>query len=217
MTSTPANRDQKSHKAPAAEAPSFSERFMAWWEGYDLKRPARRATGDEGAAGGEATPAAGPGLDRQGRPLWSATRLDVAEKLWGEGFVSPGSEDYLPTLVKPLGLNPAMSVLDLGAGLGGTTRLMAKQFGAWVSAILRGRSDATLRDAIDGLIEDADEDDDSLSGYERALIANVLKLRDRTVVDAMVPRADIVAADGGIERPGLLAIFARDAHSRLPV
>ena len=33
---------------------------------------------------------------------------------------------------------------------------LPKQFGAWFSAMLRGRGDTTLRDAIEGLIEDAD-------------------------------------------------------------
>jgi len=145
MTSKAANRDQKSHSgAPAGDAPaareasgpSFSQRFKAWWEGYELK-PAPRPAEVTAAAPASAEPGTpgAPGCDRHGRPLWHATRLEVAEKLWGEGFIGPGREDYLPTLVKPLGLNPAMSVLDLGAGLGGTTRLMAGKFGAWVTGL----------------------------------------------------------------------------------
>ena len=76
----------------------------------------------EPAAAAPAAPAAPrpamPGVNsRFGKPLWSATRIGVVEKIWGDGFTSPGGDDYIPELVKPLGLNPAMSVLDLAAGL----------------------------------------------------------------------------------------------------
>ena len=59
----------------------------------------------------------------------------MVEKLWGEGFTTPGGDDYIPQLVKPLGLNPAMSVLDLAAGLGGAGRKMAAQYGCWVTGM----------------------------------------------------------------------------------
>lgn len=112
---------------------------MAWWEGYDLSSLARKTTDTEGT-GADTRPksTAEPpkaGLNRHGKPLWTATRIEVSEQIWGKGFISPGGDDYVPYLVKPLGLNPAMSVVDLSAGLGGTTRAMAKQFGAWVTGL----------------------------------------------------------------------------------
>lgn len=116
----------------------LKERFIAWWEGYDLaamlERARARAKGRRKSGGDE--PAGDPRhANRKGKPLWTATRIEVAEKIWGEGFATPGGTDHIPTLVKPLGLNPAMSVLDLGAGLGGSTRTMAKQYGAWVTGL----------------------------------------------------------------------------------
>lgn len=123
----------------AVEAPrmSIKTRLHAWWEGYDLSG-LKRKKGDAGPA--EAAPKAapvaqGPGLNRWGKPLWTATRIEVAEKLWGEGFNTPGGSDHIPYLVKPLGLNPAMSVLDLSAGLGGTSRTMAGKYGCWVTGL----------------------------------------------------------------------------------
>lgn len=128
---------------PADEASlTFRQRFIAWWEGYDLSGMRRRARDDAAAGAGTATgpdgkPAAAGGRarNRSGKPLWTATRIQVAEKIWGEGFSTPGGLEHISTLIKPLGLNPAMSVLDIGAGLGGSTRTMAQQYGAWVTGL----------------------------------------------------------------------------------
>lgn len=123
---------------------SLKQRFLAWWEGYDLSALLHRhgGGGEESGAHMAAHQTAGPGrglgakhLNRSGKPLWSATRIEVAEKIWGVGFCTPGSTEFVPTLVKPLGLNPAMSVLDIGAGLGGAGRTMAQQYGAWVTGL----------------------------------------------------------------------------------
>ncbi|CAK0768234.1 SAM-dependent methyltransferase [uncultured Gammaproteobacteria bacterium] len=129
---------------------SLGTRLMAWWEGYDLSGiKIHKKKGEEdgrdnaqhGSSGGHGSgdeAASGvpqPGMNRFNKPLWSATRIEVVEKLWGTGFVTPGGVDFVPELVRPLGLNPAMTVLDLSAGLGGTTRTMAGQFGAWVTGL----------------------------------------------------------------------------------
>ncbi|HEV7370144.1 hemolysin family protein [Arenibaculum sp.] len=87
----------------------------------------------------------------------------------------------------------------------------------WLRGILGGRSDTTLRDTIEELIEERRETEGSIAADERVLLANILKLRDTTVVDAMVPRADIVAVDAAITLPDLIEKMASEAHSRLPV
>ena len=56
----------------------------------------------------------------------------------------------------------------------------------------------TLRDVIEEYIEEtANEDKElpSVAQHEKSLITNVLKLREKTVVDVMIPRADIAAID----------------------
>jgi cyclopropane fatty-acyl-phospholipid synthase-like methyltransferase len=120
---------------------TLKDRLVAWWEGYDLSALKRRKRSGD-AEGGDGTAAAGgkpgarsDGTNRWGKPLWTANRIEVVEKLWGPGFTTPGGSDHVPYLVLPLGLNPAMSVLDLGAGLGGTTRTMAGKFGCWVAGL----------------------------------------------------------------------------------
>ena len=52
---------------------------------------------------------------------------------------------------------------------------------------------------------------------ERAMLANILKLREVRVDDIMVPRADIDAVDINIPLAELLLSFRKSGHSRMPV
>ena len=90
-------------------------------------------------------------------------------------------------------------------------------FKGWLRSVLRGRADSTLRDTIEELIEEQDDEEGSMGAGERALLANILNLRDRSVVDVMVPRADIIAVDVDTPLPALIHRMAEEAHSRLPV
>lgn len=119
--------------SPPSKKPGLRSRFHAWWEGYDAKAPEEGAAAPAEAA--PPPPVAGPGLDRHGKPLWSADRVQVAETLWGKGFTTPGGEEHALYLVRPLGLNPAMSVLEVGAGLGGFCRAVATKFGCWTTGL----------------------------------------------------------------------------------
>ena len=52
-----------------------------------------------------------------------------AQRLWGEGFLSPGGSGEVATLVKGTGLE-GKTVLDIGCGLGGVDLLLVKEHGA---------------------------------------------------------------------------------------
>ena len=56
-----------------------------------------------------------------------------------------------------------------------------------------------------------------LDRQERALIANVLRLRETTADDVMVPRADIVAMRVDVTLEQALQQIRAEGHSRLPV
>jgi magnesium and cobalt transporter len=56
-----------------------------------------------------------------------------------------------------------------------------------------------------------------LDRQERALIANVLRLRGTTADDVMVPRADIVAMEADVTLEQAIDQMRREGHSRLPV
>lgn len=100
---------------------------------------------------------------------------------------------------------------------GGLSRLIDRML-----RLLRARDDNGLRESLEALIEqraeEAGEDaPPALDPHERALIANVLKLRGVTADDAMVPRADIVAVPETMTLEALVALIKREGHSRLPV
>ncbi|MEX2647645.1 MAG: methyltransferase domain-containing protein [Alphaproteobacteria bacterium] len=63
------------------------------------------------------------------------------QTLWGPGFVTPGGEDYVIASIKSLALTAAVNLLELEPGLGGSTRVIAKEAGCWVTGF---ESDAEL-------------------------------------------------------------------------
>lgn len=74
---------------------------------------------------------------------WSADRVQIIESLWGEGHALPGGEEYLDSLSSPLGINPDMSVLDLGAGLGDMARFLAERYKTYVTGMEQDNALAT--------------------------------------------------------------------------
>ena len=89
---------------------------------------------------------------------------------------------------------------------------------------LRGRHrDGNVRDSIAELVQQSADDSHhngtapELDRQERALIANVLRLRGMTADDVMIPRADIVAIPVDVTLEQALDQIRREGHSRLPV
>lgn len=119
---------QAADKGAGAAGHSFGEKLHAWWEGYEL--PAKTTEAQPAAPA-----AAAPAADAPAADQWSKSRIKVAELIWGDGFNFPGSTDHVVELVKPFGLNKEKSLLDLGCGLGGGTRAIAKEFGAYVEGM----------------------------------------------------------------------------------
>jgi cyclopropane fatty-acyl-phospholipid synthase-like methyltransferase len=76
-------------------------------------------------------------------------RLTVLQWLHGPGFLIPGDATYVLEIVKPFHLSPAMTMLDMAAGLGGPARAIAESFNTYVtgyerdSALARRASDET--------------------------------------------------------------------------
>lgn len=121
---------------------------------------------------------------------------------------APGAEKDSGSATKDISLkNHASLTHDERRGLVG-----------WIKSNFKQKNDYTLRETIEEFIEDSDADEDNpASLHEKTLIANVLKLRDTPVVDAMIPRADIVAIDSSLEQQDLLGQLADIQYSRLPV
>lgn len=123
---------------PAGKAKiPFWVRLKAWWEGYDLAlRKKQQIPVDTGDLTQDAV--------RYEQPEATSKRLEVMQQLWGKGLSGPGDDDYILKLVKPFGLDPAFTVIDVGAGLGGATRLISEKFDIWITGL---ESDREIADA----------------------------------------------------------------------
>jgi len=80
----------------------------------------------------------------------------------------------------------------------------------------------TVRDVIEELIEERIEESsegggDLIDSHERLLLANVLRLRDVSAADIMVPRVDIVALEADKSLIDALRFLIKEGHSRVPV
>ena len=84
--------------------------------------------------------------------------------------------------------------------------------------VRRPRNGESLRETIDEMIEEPPPDGpDPLGAQERMLIGNILKGHDRSAVDVMVPRVDIVALDAETPFPDVVHYMIEQGHSRVPV
>jgi len=100
-------------------------RVRAWWYGIDFRDLTPPPVIEE-APVVETTAEEAP-LDR----------LSLLQQIWGPGFLMPGGTDQIMTLVKPFGVNPAMSLLDLTAGLGGASRHVSATFDVYITGMER--------------------------------------------------------------------------------
>jgi len=90
----------------------------------------------------------------------------------------------------------------------------------WLRSLRRGRNgESSLRHAIEELIEESEGESEEavISRDESSLLLNILKLRDLTAYDIMVPRADIVAVPNSVTLEELVRTFVEEGHSRYPV
>jgi magnesium and cobalt transporter len=84
-------------------------------------------------------------------------------------------------------------------------------------------SEHSVRASIAELVQEAAQEPQlpgqvpELDRQERALIANVLRLRGTTADDVMVPRADIVAMRVDVTLDEAIEQLRREGHSRMPV
>jgi magnesium and cobalt transporter len=105
---------------------------------------------------------------------------------------------------------------------------MSGQRGSWFGRVWqlvagRRQGEHSLRDSIAELVQEAADaqqnpgEQPELDRHERLLIANVLRLRETTADDVMVPRADIVAIRSDVTLQQAIELIRVDGHSRLPV
>lgn len=94
-------------------------------------------------------------------------------------------------------------------------------FHKWKGRLL-GEPEASLRDQIEDVIDEAEEEGEvsepgDLSEVERDMLRNLLHFGERTAGDVAVPRGEIIAAPDSISFAELVKALAESGHSRLPV
>ena len=88
----------------------------------------------------------------------------------------------------------------------------------YLQRLIRPRNgDNTVRGALEELIEEYPDAETPIDDEQRVLLENILNLRDRTIADVMVPRADIVAINVDAKLDEIIALINEEAHSRVPV
>ena len=87
----------------------------------------------------------------------------------------------------------------------------------WARLVVRHNLEDPVREAIEDLIEDSENNATPLEIEERNLLSNILRLNDKAVSDVMVPRANISAVDVNASFDNLIELINREAHSRVPI
>jgi len=100
-----------------------------------------------------------------------------------------------------------------GAGPAGAPIPLVKR----ILSALGLRNGSTIRDDLEDALADHRGDAASFSPGERAMLNNILRLRELRVEDVMVPRAEIEAIDIHTSLAELLTLFEKSGHSRMPV
>lgn len=202
-------------------------RLIAWWEGVDTDALARsrgikrwkRKTVVRAAA-------AEPAKERTEEPTPPLTRVELLQKLWGDGFSLPGGADFALRVAAPARLTKGDFCLDLAPGLGGGMRAAAQATGAQLTGIESDRELAQAAAALSqaaGMSETANirpaelgglgDDDFGPAGRYSAVIMReaMFAVEDRAGMLSALHRA--LKEDGSL----LLTDFVLDGNPDRPI
>jgi magnesium and cobalt transporter len=87
----------------------------------------------------------------------------------------------------------------------------------WLRHMRRAKPGESVRETLEDLIEQREEAEAPIDDHERTLLSNILRLRDQTAYDVMVPRADINAIDVKASLAEIVQLVQDTGHSRYPV
>jgi CBS domain containing-hemolysin-like protein len=86
-----------------------------------------------------------------------------------------------------------------------------------LTGLFRQRNGSNLRDDLADALAESAADEADFSPGERAMLNNILRLREVRVEDVMVPRADVEAVEISTRLGDLMNVFEESGHSRMPV
>lgn len=87
----------------------------------------------------------------------------------------------------------------------------------WLRGARRAKTNDSVRETLEDLIEQRDEAEQPIDDHERTLLSNILSLRDQTAYDVMVPRADINAIEVKASLQEIIKLVQDTGHSRYPI
>ncbi|VAV90981.1 hypothetical protein MNBD_ALPHA02-664 [hydrothermal vent metagenome] len=115
-------------------------RLSAWWNGYDLDDVKELLLARQnGGVEAEKTSADKieidtPNVEDSISALkWDELRMKMSQLIWGDGYCGPGGKEHIARMCKLLTMNSEMSAIVVGAGLGGPARVLAEEFGVWIT------------------------------------------------------------------------------------
>lgn len=85
------------------------------------------------------------------------------------------------------------------------------------TSLFRHRNGSNLREDLADALAESTSDEADFSAGERAMLKNILRLREVRVEDVMIPRADVQAVEISTTLGELLNVFEQSGHSRMPV
>lgn len=111
-------------------------RLIAWWDGVDTDALARsRGIKRWKRKEKPAPPAAEVEAEAPAEPEPPLTRIDLLQKLWGDGFSLPGGAPFATGIAAVAKIPTGASCLDLAPGLGGGMRAVAQMTNARLTGI----------------------------------------------------------------------------------
>jgi len=125
-------------KAQEIKVP-FRLKCQAWWNGYDIKDVQERLLAQQ--AGGslnnnetEISEEEAPASEEAISSLpWDKLRMEMTQLIWGDGYCGPGGKEHIQKMCKLLAMDSKMSAIVIGAGFGGPSRVLAEEFGVWIT------------------------------------------------------------------------------------
>ncbi len=144
-----AKEDERKPEGSKPAGSTMRARLHAWWEGYEYVAPPKPAAAPGGRREPEPEPVpqvparieaaehpdpVRPPMDGKVvvKEAWPPERIKVAQLVWGDGFTFPGGERFALSLGQEMALSNGAVAMDLGCGLGGGTRAMARDLDIWM-------------------------------------------------------------------------------------
>ncbi len=115
--------------------------------------------------------------------------------------------------------SPAQALSESASSQGATTGTPAHRTSLLerLAGLFGKRNGSSLREEIVDALAENETGAEAFSAGEKAMLNNILRLREVRVEDVMIPRADIQAIEINTTLGELMNVFERSGHSRMPV